>query len=235
MPPKRPDTVPMCSVRGPAQMMLGLMRITHRLVPIVLTGLLVLVAGCQPVDTAPDGAASADPSIARLLDELTVAAWHSMAGYSRDRFPHWVGQGNGCDTRDVVLQRDGTGVTVADHCAITGGRWTSPYDGMTVTDPEQLDIDHLVPLADAWRTGADRWTDQRRSQFANDLTRPQLLAVTRTTNRAKGDQDPAHWKPPNREFWCVYAKRWVTVKAYWQLSVTAAEKAALLDMMGTCR
>ena len=83
-------------------------------------------------------------------------------------------------------------------------------------------------------TGAASWTDQRREAFANDLTRPQLLAVSASSNRSKGDQDPSQWKPPSRDFWCTYAQDWVQVKYHYQLTVTLAEKGALTDMLGTC-
>src|SRR6185369_4179662 len=114
------------------------------------------------------------------------------------------------------------------------GRWLSPYDNKAVTDPGDLDIDHMVPLAAAWRSGANKWDDTKREQFANDLTRPQLLAVTATTNRSKGDQDPSQWKPPNQAYWCTYAVSWIAVKAYWKLTVVAAEKVALEDMLTRC-
>jgi Protein of unknown function (DUF1524) len=168
------------------------------------------------------------------LAGLTVAAWGSMAHYSRDRFPQWISQGAGCDTRDKVLERDGQGVTATGECTITAGTWVSPYDGRTVTDPQGLDIDHLVPLADAWRTGAADWTDAEREKFANDLTRPQLLAVSASSNRSKGDQDPSQWKPPSHAYWCRYAASWIEVKSYWRLTVTTAEKDALAGMLGTC-
>ncbi len=157
-----------------------------------------------------------------------------MAGYSRERFPHWSAQTEGCDTRDVVLQRAGDSVRTAEGCKIVQGTWISPYDGKATRDPQDLDIDHMVPLANAWRTGAATWTDAKREQFANDLTRPELIAVTASTNRSKGDQDPSEWKPPNRDYWCDYAKQWIAVKSYWGLSVTISEKAALTDMLGTC-
>ncbi|HEX6869924.1 MAG TPA: HNH endonuclease family protein, partial [Micromonosporaceae bacterium] len=136
--------------------------------------------------------------------------------------------------RDVVLKRDGEGVRATTECKIVEGSWFSPYDGKTLTDPQDLDIDHMVPLANAWRTGASRWSDEQREQFANDLDRPQLIAVTSSTNRSKGDQDPSQWKPPRRAYWCTYAQDWVAVKSYWRLSVTADEKAALKDMLETC-
>ena len=208
----------------------------------MLCGLLLLVAGCDPL--VKDGSASAGAPDANTgqgrdvaltqLDALTVGDWASMSGYSRDRFPHWSSQGDGCDTRDVVLKRDGESVLTDDSCKITQGSWLSVYDGKLVSDPQDLDIDHMVPLANAWRTGAKDWTDEKRGQFANDLTNPQLLAVTIGTNRSKGDQDPSEWKPPRHGYWCVYAQRWVAVKTYWKLSVTAQEKAALQNMLGTC-
>lgn len=213
--------------------------------------LALVVTGCAPLDGPPAagagdppgvppgarsteaGGANAEASL-RQLDELAVADWASMSGYSRDRFQHWTGQGEGCDTRDVVLRRDGDGVTTGEDCAIKAGTWFSVYDGKTVTDPSDLDIDHVVPLANAWRTGASRWTAEQREAFANDLTRPQLIAVTASTNRAKGDQDPSAWQPPRRDYWCQYAHDWVAVKSYWRLSATTAEKAALYDMLETC-
>ena len=183
----------------------------------------------------PDTDAGLDSRTALVqLDGLTVRDWASMSGYRRDKFADWSSQGGGCDTRDVVLKRDGEAVVTNDSCQITQGTWFSPYDGTSVTDPQELDIDHMVPLANAWRTGANEWTGQQRALFANDLTNPQLLAVTLSTNRSKGDQDPAEWKPPRREYWCVYAERWVAVKSYWKLSVRAEEKAALQDMLGAC-
>jgi hypothetical protein len=158
-----------------------------------------------------------------------------MTGYSRDRFPHWRKVDEYCDVRDAVLKRDGTGVQATRTCRITKGSWYSPYDARTYTDPDQIDIDHMVPLANAWRSGADGWTDDQRADFANDLTRPQLLAVSRATNRAKGDQDPSQWKPANRDYWCAYAQRWIAVKSHWKLTVTDREKSELREMLGTCQ
>ena len=198
----------------------------------LLATALILVSGCKPV--VADPAAAVPVGDNAQLAALVVAQWAPMAGYSRDRFPHWVKQGDGCDTRETVLRRDGQGVATGADCEIILGTWISPYDGVSVTNPKDLDIDHLVPLGNAWQTGAQAWTDAKRSEFANDLTRPQLLAVSLSSNRSKGDQDPSQWKPPNTSYWCEYAQRWVTVKAYWKLSVTTAEKAALTAMLGTC-
>jgi hypothetical protein len=201
---------------------------------------MLALAGCTGLGTAApstsaSGATGADPGGARQeLAEVTVRTAQSMSGYSRARFPHWIEQGGGCNTRDLVLKRQGQGVTATADCKITHGTWLSPYENQSYTDPQKLDVDHVVPLANAWRSGASAWTDPRRQDFANDLARPQLRAVSLTQNRAKGDQDPSQWKPPNRGFWCQYAEDWIAVKHFWALSVTAAEKTALTDMLGTC-
>jgi hypothetical protein len=220
-------------------------RLTARVTAVVgsLAAVVVLAGACEPLDGDPsavappsvDVPADNDPAgTAATLDTLAVVSWAPMTGYSRDRFHHWDTQGDGCDTRDVVLKRDGQGVSVGDSCKIFQGTWFSAYDGKTVSDPQALDIDHMVPLANAWRTGAASWTDEQREAFANDLTRPQLIAVTLSTNRSKGDQDPSEWKPPRREYWCAYAQHWIAVKGYWKLGVTTAEKSALTEMLGTC-
>ncbi len=115
------------------------------------------------------------------------------------------------------------------------GRWLSIYDGVEVSDPSELDVDHLVPLAEAWRSGAHAWETDRRAAFANDLSYPDhLIAVTGATNRSKSDSPPNEWRPPLRSTWCRYATAWVTVKTTWSLTVTTAERDALGQMLDTC-
>ncbi|MFU8873928.1 HNH endonuclease family protein [Micromonospora sp. SL4-19] len=190
-------------------------------------------AGCVPVVDEPATPASNAGNATKQLNELTVAAAGSMKGYSRARFPHWRKTGKNCDVRDTVLEQDGGSIKLSG-CNVVGGRWESRYDGQVLNDPAQVDIDHVVPLANAWRSGANEWDDSKRGDFANDLTRPQLVAVSQRSNRAKGDQDPSQWKPANQSYWCQYATDWVTVKHYWRLTVTSAEKAALTDMLEGC-
>ncbi|MGW6691709.1 HNH endonuclease family protein [Streptomyces sp. NPDC054961] len=168
------------------------------------------------------------------LGGLKVAAQQTMTGYSRAKFTHWAGQGDGCDTREVVLERAGKAVKRDSECKPVSGTWVSVYDGVTVTDAGKLDIDHMVPLANAWRSGAGSWTAERRKEFANDLTRPQLLAVSAATNRAKGDQGPDEWQPPAKTYWCTYATAWTNVKSAYQLTVTQAEKTKLTAMLEMC-
>jgi hypothetical protein len=190
-------------------------------------------APANPTSSAKGGAGGNVAAAKASLATLKVADPRPMTGYTREKFPHWNSAGTNCDVRDTVLARDGKKLK-KDGCNVTGGEWFSVYDGQTLTDALKVDIDHMVPLAAAWRSGADAWTTDKRSEFANDLTRPQLFAVSASSNRSKGDQDPSLWKPPSRDYWCQYSQDWITVKAYWKLTVTKAEQGALTDMLGTC-
>ncbi|MFB6712852.1 HNH endonuclease family protein [Streptomyces sp. NPDC056358] len=168
------------------------------------------------------------------LSQLTVSAEGSSTGYSRDKFPHWITQSGTCNTREVALKRDGTNVTQDASCAAVSGSWYSEYDGATWTAASDLDIDHMVPLAEAWRSGASSWTTAQRQAYANDLTRPQLIAVTDNVNQSKGDKDPAKWLPPLTSYRCTYVRAWVHVKHYYNLSVDPAEKSALQSALNNC-
>lgn len=174
-------------------------------------------------------------SVARTqLAALKVAPPGTMSGYSRDKFTHWAEQGDKCDTREVILQRDGTNVTRDSQCKAVSGTWKSLYDEVVVTEASKIDIDHMVPLAEGWRSGAAGWDAAKRKAFANDLTRPQLLAVTASSNRSKGDQSPDLWQPPSKSAWCQYGRAWTTVKSVYGLTVTEPEKKMLSTMLDTC-
>ncbi|KAF9473215.1 hypothetical protein BDN70DRAFT_966486 [Pholiota conissans] len=168
------------------------------------------------------------------LSSLTVAAESNSPAYDRDLFNHWITISGSCNTRETVLKRDGTNVVTDSSCASTSGKWVSPYDNVATTLASDLDIDHLVPLKEAWVSGARLWTNAQREAFANDLTRPQLVAVTDDLNQSKGDQDPAEWMPPLASYRCTYARAWVQVKYYYNLSIDSAEKAALTNYLSAC-
>jgi len=179
-----------------------------------------------------------------MLEGLSVAPSGSMAGFSRDEFPHWASEAErygwkepkgSCDVRDVALIRDGEGVEIDGDCSITAGKWLDPYTGRTLTSSSEVDIDHVVPLANAWRSGASSttWGIADREVYAND---PEvLLSADAGANRAKGDKGPEAWKPPNHHYWCEYARRWIWIKSDWHLTANPAEKSALRQMLGTCR
>ncbi|WLS43217.1 HNH endonuclease family protein [Micromonospora profundi] len=209
-------------------------RITRHAATVVLAAVAALVGvSAQPASAAPPGIPSKATAQSQL-NALTVATQGSTSGYSRDLFPHWVTISGSCNTREQVLKRDGTSVVVDSSCAATSGRWYSPYDGATWTAASDVDIDHVVPLAEAWRSGANSWTTSRRQSFANDLTRPQLIAVTDNVNQSKGDQDPSTWQPSLSSYRCTYSKMWITVKYSWGLTLQSSEKSALQSMLNTC-
>lgn len=192
----------------------------------------VVVAVPMPMPTPP-GIPSAATAKSQLAS-LTVQAAGDGSAYDRDLFPTWDTISGTCNTREYVLKRDATSITVDSACVATSGSWKSPYDGATWTAASDLDIDHMVPLKNAWISGASAWTTSKREQFANDVTRPQLWAVTDNVNQSKGDKSPDSWKPPLASFYCTYAKSWVQVKSYWALTITSAEKTALTSMLNTC-
>ncbi|MEW2051656.1 HNH endonuclease family protein [Streptomyces sp. NBC_00377] len=167
------------------------------------------------------------------LASLTVKA-ENRTGYDRDLFPTWITISGTCNTREYILKRDGTNVVTNSACTATSGSWYSPYDGATWTAASDLDIDHLVPLAEAWDSGASAWTTAQRQGFANDVTRPQLIAVTDNVNQSKSDQDPAEWMPSVTSYRCTYVRAWVQVKYYYGLSVDSAEKSALTSYLAGC-
>ncbi|BAU82906.1 HNH endonuclease family protein [Streptomyces laurentii] len=197
---------------------------------LTVTGLLATAPAAQASPPTPVSAATARTYLAAL----TVKTDGSSTGYSRDLFPHWITQSGTCNTRETVLKRDGVNVTTDANCAATGGSWYSEYDGATWTAASDLDIDHVVPLAEAWRSGASSWTTPQRQAFANDLTRPQLIAVTDNVNQAKGDKDPAQWMPSRTAYRCTYVRMWVQVKYYYNLSIDSAEKSALQSTLNGC-
>jgi hypothetical protein len=186
-----------------------------------------------PASATPPNIPSASTAGSELA-ALTVATESHQSTYNRDLFNHWITVSGACNTREQVLKRDGTNVVVNSSCAATSGRWFSPYDGATWTAASDVDIDHMVALAEAWRSGAWAWTAAKRQSFANSLGDSQLWAVTDNVNQSKGDQDPATWQPPLSSFDCTYARAWIQVKWFYQLSVDSAEKSALNGMLGAC-
>ncbi|MFE3599781.1 HNH endonuclease family protein [Streptomyces sp. NPDC059096] len=197
---------------------------------IAATTTLLTAPAAQAAMPTPVSAATART----YLGTLTVQAEGSSSGYSRDLFPHWITQSGTCNTREVVLKRDGTNVVQDSACAATSGKWYSPYDGATWSAASDVDIDHMVPLSEAWKSGASSWTTAQRQAFANDLTRPQLIAVTDNVNQSKGDKDPANWMPPLASYKCTYVRAWVQVKYYYNLKVDSAEKTALTNALSGC-
>ncbi len=192
----------------------------------------------QELEESNGGRVPADAG--KALKGLKVSPPGSMAGYDREDFPHWSDaqefgwdvSDSACDVREAALIRDGEAVEVGEGCDVESGRWLDPYTTRTYTDPLDIDIDHLVPLANAYRSGASEWDEAERERYANDPDN--LLSVEDNANQEKGDKGPEAWKPPRAAYHCAYSKKWIGIKHYWALSVTREEKSALKQMLSTC-
>ncbi|MFJ6705746.1 MULTISPECIES: HNH endonuclease family protein [unclassified Streptomyces] len=199
-------------------------------------------AGDRPAGQLPAAVVSAaaarmaPPSAAEVplfeaLSWITEAEEGSRNGYSREQFKHWnrgENPSDGCDTRkEVILSEALEAPEVGPKCALSGGRWFSEYDQKWVTSYRDLDVDHMVPLAEAWDSGAAGWTAARREAYANDQGAPNsLIAVSGSSNRSKADKDPADWMPVPVDR-CKYTVDWVADKLRWRLTADVAEVQAL--------
>jgi hypothetical protein len=170
------------------------------------------------------GLAQAIPA-PKLLRDLQVKS-ENGAGYDRDLFDHWIdADRNSCDARQEVLLRQNRAPGKA--CNDKTGSWYSAYDGLPFSEASRLDIDHMIPLAEAWDSGARTWNEDTRTRYANDLYGYSLIAVSASSNRSKSDRDPAEWLPPRQGYLCTYLARWVAVKYRWRLGIDQTEKAAI--------
>ena len=205
----------------------------------VLLALLVsaTLAVPAPVDAATSAAKACKKNNTKLglltaLDCVPVAEEH-IGGYKRSLFKHWIDANkNGKDTRAEVLIAESL-VSVrfsATGKTVSTGKWLSLYDGETWTRASDVDVDHVVALGEAWRSGAWKWSSARRQAYANDLgVAWTLRAVTDEVNQAKSDDDPTYWLPPLESATCIYLTDWVAVKIRWKLTVDAEERQSIRD------
>ncbi|MFE3678689.1 HNH endonuclease family protein [Streptomyces griseus] len=201
-----------------------------------LRGLAAAALAVLPLLSATPAQAAVALPLADAIQELPLAA-ESREGYQRTSFKHWVDEDkDSCNTRmEVLIAESRVEPTIEGACKVTAGEWYSYYDGVTLTAPGGLDIDHMVPLAEAWDSGASGWTAARREAYANDLgSERSLVAVTARSNRSKSDQDPSTWLPPLADARCTYATDWVSTKLRWGLSVDEAEADALAVLAEGC-
>jgi hypothetical protein len=213
--------------------MLGTSALSRGLIGALST--VLLAAGLTAATGGPAAAASTISS-KYLLKHLASTSEHP-AGYARSKFTLWTdADHDGCDTRDEVLIAEGAKrPSVGAGCALTGGRWVSKYDGLSVTNPTGFDIDHLVPLNEAWQSGAWHWSSATRKAYANDLGyAASLIAVSAHSNRSKGDREPQDWMPERAAYSCQYVSRWVAVKWRWHLGVNSTERSYLSRELASC-
>ena len=184
--------------------------------------------------TIAKGATIVDPTALAVLSTITVQNEYKT-GYSRSLFKHWIdANGNGCDTREEVLIVESQSKAQVDAygCKVIEGDWLSPYDNVMHTNPSELDIDHMIPLKEAWDSGAWNWTSAQRQTFANDLSDPRaLIAVTAGQNRSKSDRDPSNWIPTQKSYICTYLSEWVAIKAHWYLSMDQSEFGRIKNLL----
>ncbi|MRH90629.1 DUF1524 domain-containing protein [Nocardia sp. SYP-A9097] len=197
--------------------------------------------------------------VAALVAKLAVADELPMTGYSREKFPHWdtnppahgfgqtYAQYAKCTTRDVMMLRDSVGAVTLDAktCDLKVGKdggWKDQYgvlDAKTgklkpykfITDPAGVDAEHIVPLAEAWRSGAAKMDEDTRRNIANDAIN--LIASDPSANRSKGDQDAAHYLPPG-SFRCGYIDHYLQIKIKYNLTVDPDERTALRTAVDDC-
>lgn len=200
----------------------------------IIATLLAIVSATAGMSIATAPTADAAVVSVRLMSAITrlPVATETRSGYERTKFRLWVDADGDCrDTRDEVLANES--LVRVSGCDIQRGKWRSYYDGVVTTRSTGFDIDHLVPLAEAWDSGAKRWTADTRQRYANDLgDRRTLVAVTASSNRSKSDRDPAEWMPQLGR--CQYVRQWTAVKVRWSLKVNSAEKRALLATASHC-
>jgi hypothetical protein len=173
-------------------------------------------------------------SVSASTHELVVAE-DKLSGYKRSAFKHWIdADRNGCNTRaEVLIEEAIVKPKIGPKCKLTGGKWLSAYDGLTVGAASQLDVDHMVPLAEAWRSGAWKWSSIERQKYANDLENSEaLIAVTLSTNRSKGDKDPALWMPVKDH--CIYIQNWISIKVKYSLTIDIKESEKLNSYILSC-
>lgn len=172
------------------------------------------------------------------LAKLAIKGRAPQTGYSREQFGNGWSTTNGCDTRDIILNRDLQQVVTNAKCQITKGVLNDPYTGKVIsflrggTSSSAVQIDHVVALGDAWQKGAQLLAKTIRVQLANDPL--ELLAVDGPSNQQKSDADAATWLPPNKSFRCEYVARQIAVKIKYTLWVTQGEHDAMVSVLNTC-
>lgn len=218
-------------------------RIAILLVVAVVAGISIglLMPKVNPTVGEMTGEYVATGSAAETLQSLTIDDQPSRAGYDRDSFGfrQTDDDGNGCDVREDVLARDLTDVRYRQHgCKVESGTLADPYTGKTIhfvrgaRTSSAVQIDHVVALENAWRSGASTWDQAKRYRFGNDMYN--LLAVDGPANQEKGSASAAYWLPTNGAYRCEYVARQIGVKAKYGLSVTTKEKRAMLSVLHGC-
>ena len=193
----------------------------------------------SPTSVAPTPISTVISGASTIILRISVAPDRAQTPYDRSEWKHWIDADGDCqNTRhEVLISESPTTVEFkdSDQCEVKEGRWVGPYTGSVFTDPRDLDIDHMVPLSNAHKSGGYAWDQKRKRDYANDLGYTgHLIAVSASANRSKGGKGPDEWRPPDTDYWCQYALDWATIKWEWELTATESEASALSEMLDTC-
>ena len=197
-------------------------------------------ANATPAAVASPTPTATTPTVNSIVLTISVAELAAdLPGYDRDDWRHWTDADGDCQNarHETLIEESRIPVAFKDErrCQVASGEWVGPYTGTLVTEASDLDIDHMVPLANAHRSGGWQWPEDRKERYANYLDYPgHLVATTRRANRTKSDKGPEAWRPDDRAYWCQYALDWIEVKREWELTATPDEAEALREMVESC-
>ena len=165
-----------------------------------------------------------------------VLTQNLKSGYHRKNWKHWIDADKNClNTRHEVLKEESLISVHIKNCKVIMGKWYDPYTHKYFHNPQKLDIDHFVPLKEAYLSGGSAWSPIQKQIFANDLkNKIALIAVNRSSNRSKGARDPSEWLPPNKSFHCEYIRRWKRIKAIYKLGMDKKEKRFVYQKLSEC-
>ena len=202
------------------------------------TGTDAPTVGGGTATTAPTSTAA--PTATGVVLPVSISEVSAdLPEYDRGTWRHWTDEDGDCQNarQEVLIDESSVAVTFQseDRCRVESGLWEGPYTGAAVDDPGDLDVDHMVPLENAHRSGGWQWSRERKREYANYMGyENHLIATTSGANRSKGSKGPEEWRPPLEDYWCTYAIDWVSIKNEWGLTVTEDEYVALSEMLATC-
>ena len=196
---------------------------------LIAAWLAILAATAGGLPPNPPGPTKTRIALSRLIVTPNIA----VKGFDRKKFGSGWATIDGCKVRALVLIRDGTGVRKGPNCKVLSGHWRNHYDTRDLNSPDDVQIDHVVPLGEAWRSGPASGATSVVANSRSDLDGPGVLAASADSIPTKQDSPPNEWKPDRRRSWYLYARWWVEVKRTWKLTVTKDEKTALRGMLAT--
>lgn len=156
-----------------------------------------------------------------IKNKIYTETKKSISRYNRNEWGNWIDEDNdGLNTRNEVLARESLIKPIISNDKVISGKWYDKFTGKYFNNPRDLDIDHLIPLKNAYMSGASNWSKKKKNQYYNYLKNENhLIAVSRGANRSKSDKSPIEWLPPNKEYQCEYVREWYKIKTYWGLTI----------------